>query len=145
MRNNLYQGDCLEVMSKINDKSVDLILADLPYGTTANKWDSVIPFGPLWEQYERIIKDNGTIVLFGNQPFTSNLIMSNPELFRYSWIWKKEGPTGFLNSGYRPLSIFEDIVVFSKATVGSLSKNPIRYNPQEVVEVNKVKRNGEII
>ena len=79
----LYNGDCLEVMKNIPDKSVDMILCDLPYGTTACKWDSIIPFDPLWEQYNRIIKDNGAIVLFGSEPFTSFLICSNPTLFKY--------------------------------------------------------------
>ena len=81
LKNTVIQGDCLEVMKGIPDKSIDMILADLPYGTTACKWDTIIPFEPLWEQYERIIKDNGAIVLFGSQPFTSHLIMSNPKMW----------------------------------------------------------------
>jgi site-specific DNA-methyltransferase (adenine-specific) len=83
-------------MKYIDDKSIDMILCDLPYGTTACKWDNVIPFEPLWEQYERIIKDNGAIVLFGSQPFTSALVMSNPKLFKYELIWKKMYPLDFL-------------------------------------------------
>ena len=138
----LYEGDCLEIMKQISDKSVDLILCDLPYGTLACKWDVIIPFDKLWEQYDRIIKDDGIICLFGSEPFTSSLIMSNTDLFRYKMIWKKESPTGFLNSAYKPLSMFEDIVIFSKATVGSLSKVPIRYYPQGVVLVNKQKQNN---
>lgn len=85
----LWQGNCLELMKNIKDKSVDMILCDLPYGTTRNKWDSVIPFEPLWEQYNRIIKDNGAIVLFSAEPFTSSLIVSNLKLFRYDMIWQK--------------------------------------------------------
>jgi len=84
--NKIYNEDCLEGMKRIPDKSVDMILCDLPYGTTACKWDTIIPFEPLWEQYERIIKDNGAIVLTASQPFTSNLIMSNPNLFKYEII-----------------------------------------------------------
>lgn len=139
----LIQGDCLEVMKDIPDKSIDMILCDLPYGTTACKWDNIIPFEPLWEQYNRIIKDNGAIVLFGNQPFTSRLIVSCIKLFRYTMIWEKNSPTGFLNSKYKPLSIFEDIMVFSKGTIGSRSKNKIVYNPQGLEIVNISKKNNK--
>lgn len=111
-------------------------------GTTACKWDNVIPFEPLWEQYERIIKDNGIICLFGNQPFTSELIHSNLRLFRYSWIWKKDTATGHLNANYKPLNITEDICIFSKRTVGSLSKKPIRYYPLGLRQVNTHKKNN---
>ena len=118
----LLRGDCLELMKDIPDKSVDLILCDLPYGTTACKWDEIIPFEPLWEQYERVIKDNGAIVLTASQPFTSTLIMSNIKLFRYTWVWEKSKATGFLNAKKRPLVAHEDITVFSK--------KPTTYNPQ---------------
>ena len=87
---NLYQGDCLEVMKEIKDKSIDMILCDLPYGTTKCKWDVVISFDELWEQYNRVIKDNGAIVLFGSEPFTSILICSNVKMFKYNWIWQKK-------------------------------------------------------
>ncbi|MCK4968659.1 MAG: site-specific DNA-methyltransferase, partial [Candidatus Aenigmarchaeota archaeon] len=87
--NKIYNGDCLKLMSNIKDKSIDMILCDLPYGTTACKWDTIIPFNKLWEQYERIIKDNGAIVLTASQPFTSALIMSNIKMFKYCWIWNK--------------------------------------------------------
>ena len=87
--NEVWEGDCLVEMSRISDKSVDMILCDLPYGTTACKWDTIIPFEPLWAQYKRIIKDNGAIVLTASQPFTSALVMSNPDMFRYEWIWEK--------------------------------------------------------
>lgn len=123
----LYQGDCLEVMGRVKDKSVDLILCDLPYGTTAHKWDSIISYSELWKSYKRIMKDDGVIVLFAVQPFTSTLICSNLDMYRYNWIWEKESSNGFLNSSYAPLKKTEDICVFSKATVGSLSKNPIRF------------------
>lgn len=94
----LMQGDCLELMNDVKDQSIDMILCDLPYGTTRCKWDTVIPFEPLWGQYKRIIKPNGTIVLFGSEPFTSVLICSNIRWFKYNWIWQKNKATGFLNA-----------------------------------------------
>ena len=137
----LVMGDCLKVMKEIPDSSVDLVLCDLPYGTTALNWDKVLDFKKLWEHYERVIKDNGVICLFGIQPFTSRLIVSNLGLYRYSWVWEKGTPTGHLNSNYKPLNSTEDICVFSKATIGSLSKNPIRYYAQGLTEVNIQKHN----
>src|SRR5699024_4595825 len=101
--NTIYNEDCLEGMKRIPDKSVDMILCDLPYGTTACSWDTIIPFEPLWEQYERIIKDNGAIVLTASQPFTSALVMSNPKWFKYSWVWDKVKPSGFQIAKYRPM------------------------------------------
>jgi len=124
----LLQGDCLELMKDIPDGSVDMILADLPYGTTACKWDTIIPFEPLWEQYKRVIKDNGAIVLTASQPFTSALVMSNPKMFKYSWIWKKQ-PVGFLNAKKMPMKSIEDVLVFYK-------KLPT-YNPQGLSVYNK--------
>jgi len=112
----VLQGDCLELMKDIPDGSVDMILADLPYGTTACKWDTIIPFEPLWEQYKRIIKPNGAIVLTASQPFTSALVMSNPKMFKYSWIWVKSNVSGFANAKKRPLKKYEDVLVFSKLT-----------------------------
>ena len=111
---NLINGDCLVAMKDIPDKSIDMILCDLPYGTTACKWDVVIPFEPLWEQYERIIKDNGAIVLFGKQPFTSKLIMSNLDMYRYELIWEKSRVGNNMQLGKQPASIHENIVVFYK-------------------------------
>jgi len=105
-------GDCLEVMKDIPNKSIDMILCDLPYGTTACKWDTIIPFEPLWEQYKRIIKPNGAIVLTASQPFTSALVMSNPDLFKYQWVWDKKLPTGHLNANKMPMKRHEDILVF---------------------------------
>lgn len=140
--NSMYLGDCLEIMPQIKNSSIDMILCDLPYGTTACKWDTIIPFDKLWEQYKRIIKDNGVIVLTASQPFTSALVMSNIEMFKYEWIWEKESCTGHLNVNYKPLKKTEDILVFSKANVGSLSKNKIRYFPQGVIIVNKQKHNN---
>jgi len=136
----LFQGDCLEIMPLIPDKSVQLILADLPYGTTACKWDTVIPFDKLWEQYERIIKPNGAIVLTASQPFTSALVMSNPKLFKYQWVWVKSKKTGFTNSKNRPLSQHEDVLVFSKASVANGSKIMMKYNPQGLQPLGKVRK-----
>lgn len=110
----LEYGNCLELMKSIPDKSIDMVLADLPYGITHAKWDSVIPLRPLWKQYKRIITDHGCIALFGTEPFTSNLIMSNLKMFRYNWIWHKTAPTQFLNAHRRPLSIHENISIFYK-------------------------------
>lgn len=110
----LLHGDCLEVMKSIPDKSVDAIICDLPYGTTACKWDSVIPFEPLWEQYKRVIKDNGAIVLTSSQPFTSALVMSNPKWFKYEWIWEKAVGSNFATVKYQPMKEHESILIFSK-------------------------------
>jgi len=121
--NCIYQGDCLEVMKEIDDKSIDMILCDLPYGTTACKWDTVIPFEPLWEQYKRIIKDNGAIVLNCQQPFTSYLIISGIDIFRYTWAWNKNYAPNFMNANKMHTKNFEDIAVFYKS-------QPI-YNPQK--------------
>jgi len=130
----LLKGDCLELMKDIPDKSIDAIICDLPYGTTACKWDTVIPFEPLWEQYKRIIKDNGAIVLFGSQPFTTKLISSNYEMFKYEWIWEKENATGFQLANVMPLKTHENILVFSKGYTYPNSKNKIAYHPQGLIE-----------
>lgn len=138
----LVCGDCLEEMPTIPASSVDLILCDLPYGTSVvHKWNKVLPLDKLWEEYERIIKPNGVICLFGTQPFTAQLICSNLKLYRYQWLWKKDTPTGFLNANYKPLNAIEEIAVFSKATVGSLSKNPIPYHPPTLKAIDKKKTN----
>lgn len=108
----LMQGDCLELMNQIPDGSVDMVLCDLPYGTTQNKWDSVIPFEALWAEYRRIRKPSAAIILTAAQPFTSALIMSNVEEFKYSWIWRKSKPTGHLNAKKQPMRNTEDVTVF---------------------------------
>ena len=110
----LYLGDCLEVMQNIPDGSIDMILCDLPYGDTKNKWDIVIPFEPLWEQYNRIIKDNGVIVLFSAGLFTVDLINSNRKMFKYKLVWKKNVPTGMSSAKYRPMKYYEEICIFQK-------------------------------
>lgn len=119
--NSLINADCLDAMKYIKDKSIDLILCDLPYGTTACIWDSVIPFEPLWAEYERIIKDNGAILLFSSQPFTSQLIASNLKLYRYELIWEKSNSSNFIMAKRQPLKYHENIIVFYK-------KQPT-YNP----------------
>lgn len=111
---HLVKGDCLQVMKNIKDKSIDLILCDLPYGVTKNKWDKIIPFEKLWEQYDRIIKDNGAMVLFGSQPFTTLLISSNMKNFKYCLVWEKNKFSDFLNAKRKPMKTNEDICVFYK-------------------------------
>jgi len=121
--NNIYNGDCLELMKEIQSGSIDMILCDLPYGTTACKWDTIIPFEPLWAQYKRIIKDNGAIVLTASQPFTSALVMSNPKMFKYEWIWEKAVGSNFAALKYQPMKEHENILVFGK---GTTIYNPIK-------------------
>ena len=114
MTETLLHGDCLKLLPKIKDKSIDMVLADLPYGMTANKWDSVIPLDSLWDQYMRIIKDHGVIALFGDEPFASELRLSNKKYYRYDWIWIKSNSTGFLNAHRMPLKNTETISIFYK-------------------------------
>lgn len=109
----LLHGDCLELMKKIPDKSVDMILCDLPYGMTANKWDSVIPFDELWEAYNRIIKPTGIIALHASQPFTSALVMSNPKMYKHEWIWIKNRGSNFANTVREPMKEHESVLIFS--------------------------------
>lgn len=130
----LVLGDCLDEMKKIPTGSIDAIICDLPYGTTECKWDIMIPLDRLWKEYNRIIKENGVVVLFGCQPFTSLLGASNIENLRYSWVWEKTKPTNFMHAKKKPLRAFEDILVFYK-------KQPT-YNPQGLVPVNKVLKNS---
>lgn len=127
----LLHGDCLELMQIIPDKSVDMILCDLPYGTTACKWDVVIPFDKLWTQYERIIKDNGAIVLFGSEPFSSALRMSNINLYKYDWVWIKNQGSNFTSTKFQPMKEHETISVFGE---GKTKYFPI---PQERADSSK--------
>lgn len=127
--NKIYNVDCLEGMKQIPNKSIDMILTDLPYGVTDCKWDNVIPFEKLWEQYNRIIKDNGAIVLFSVQPFTTKLIQSNLKNFKYCWYWKKNNVTGAPFAKSQPMRCIEDICVFYK-------KKPT-YNPQGLKKLEK--------
>lgn len=128
----LIQGDCLEKMKDIPDNSIDMVLCDLPYGTTACKWDVVIPLDKLWEQYRRTVKDNGAIVLFGSEPFSSALRVSNLDMYKYDWIWDKKTGLGFLDSKFRPLKSHENISVFSIGGCSNGCKIPMTYNPQGV-------------
>ena len=130
----LYQGDCIEVMKDIEDGSVDLILTDPPYGTTACKWDSVIPFEPMWEQLNRIIKPNGAICLFGSEPFSSALRMSNIKNFKYDWIWDKRIPSGMSYARFQPMRQTENISVFCNGKTV--------YNPQMVKRDKPIKKGG---
>ena len=156
----LIQGDCLEKMKDIPDKSIDMILCDLPYGTTACKWDTIIPFGPLWEQYKRIIKDNGAIVLTASQPFTSALVMSNIKMFKYCWVWEKSNPANIACANIQPLKYHEDIIVFydkqpiynkqmiERDELGKLrlqnKNNPIRFSGSDIQNKKGVKKEYDI-
>ena len=155
MKVELHHDDCFVVMENIPDGSVDLILADLPYGTTDRngkkgsrifKWDSVLPLDLLWEHYRRILKPNGTVVLTADQPFTSQLVLSNLEWFKYEWIWKKSRTTGFFTANYRPMKCTEDILVFSEGGAAAASEKSGRgnmtYNPQGLIEKRVKKRNS---
>lgn len=133
----LFEGDCLEVMPTIEAGSVDLILADLPYGVTACKWDVIIPFDRLWSEYERLLKPAGTVILTASQPFTTKLISSKMEWFRYELVWKKNTCSGHLNSKYQPLRGHENILVFSPAKTTKMV-----YRPQGLVAVDRMKRTG---
>lgn len=137
---DLIYGDCLEIMKDIPDGIVDMVLCDLPYGTTRNKWDSVIPFSDLWEQYKRIVKENGAIVLFGSGRFTADLIHSNANMWRYNLIWEKTTPTGFLNANKMPLRCHEDLVVFYKALP---VYNPCKTNGKRKVSTASHRRNSK--
>ena len=140
MENNkiqLYNMDCLEFMKTLEDNSIDLILTDPPYGTTACKWDSIIPLDSMWEQLKRIIKPNGAIVMTASQPFTTILIASNMKMFKYCWVWNKSRVTGFANAKKQPLRCIEDIVVFYR--------NPPTYNPQGLIRINKKVKNGRSV
>jgi DNA modification methylase len=129
----LHHGDCLKIMPSMPDKSIDMILCDPPYGSTACKWDVVIPFEPLWKEYKRIIKDRGCIALFGSEPFSSHLRISNIKDYKYDWVWKKNRATGVLNAKRQPLRNIEQICVF----------NVIEYFPQNLLEVNIPSRNSK--
>ena len=133
----LMFGDCLERMKEIEDKSIDMILCDLPYGTTACKWDIIIPFDKLWKQYKRVIKDNGAIVLFGSQPFTSMLVVSNIKNFKHEWIWEKQKAANFMSAKNAPLKYHENILVFGYGTV---KYTPLKYNVLEIDDILKMDR-----
>lgn len=135
-KNKLYRGDCLQVMKTLEDGSIDMILCDLPYGTTSCPWDVVIDFSALWEQYRRLIKKNGAIVLFGQEPFSSQLRLSNVRWFKYDWYWRKSRPAGFVNAQLKPLKDIEVISVFSEGTTANKSKRNMPYYPQGLSKCN---------
>lgn len=142
----IKQGDCIEEMCYINDKSVDLVLCDLPYGTTASNWDKAIPMRYLWEHYDRILKDTGTVVLFANGIFTPRVMLSNLEDYKYRWVWVKNNSTNFVHAKNRPMTKSEDILVFSKGAMGhksQLGDKRMTYNPQGLIPVNKVVKAGK--
>ncbi len=148
--NKIYHGDCLEIMPSLPDKSIDMILADLPYTfksrnrVTANKWDLPIDLDKLWEQYKRLIKDEGAIVLTASNPFTSYLVMSNLEMFKYEWVWEKDNGSNFVHVNYQPFKVHEQVLVFGKqATTYVKSGKNMKYNPQFTYSTPyKVKRDG---
>lgn len=141
----LKQGDCLEEMCYINDKSVDLVLCDLPYGTTASNWDKEIPMKYLWEHYDRVLKDNGTVLLFANGIFTPRVMSSNIEQYKYRWVWVKNNSTNFVHAKNRPMTKSEDILVFSKGSMGhksQLGNKRMTYNPQGLIPCKKKIKQG---
>lgn len=141
----LINGDTITEMSKLPDQSIDLILADLPYVTTASKWDKNIDFNMLWLQYERIIKEQGAIVLFASGLFTNKLINSNDKIYRYKWIWKKSRRGNFVNANNRPMTSYEEICVFSKGITANTKdvNKKMKYNPQGIMPINKVVKHGD--
>ena len=142
----LHHGDCLELLKGIPDRSVDMVLADPPYGTINCKWDSVIPIAPMWDQLRRVIKSNGVICLFGSEPFSTKLRIAALDIFKYDWVWKKTTPTGFVHAKNMPLKDYELISVFSggsinhKSLIGPEKRMP--YNPQGVRLVNRAVSGG---
>lgn len=138
---NLMHGDCLELMKTIDDKSVDMILCDLPYEITSMGWDKIIDLSQLWECYERIIKNDGAIVLFCSGQFTHKLITSNENLYRYKWIWLKNRRGNFVNAKNRPMTAYEEIAIFSKGMTANGCKNKIKYYPQGLIAKNTLRKN----
>ena len=143
MTTRLMKGDCLERMEEIESGSVDMVLADPPYGTTACKWDSVIPFPEMWERLNKLIKPNGAIVLFGSEPFSSALRMSNIKNYKYDWVWEKSKGAGFLNAKNAPLKYHENILVFSLGKTANNNKNRMEYNPQGLVNEKRLRTYSE--
>lgn len=139
----IWHGNCLNLMNNIPDKSVNCIICDLPYGTTASKWDNKLPLDELWVQYNRILTDNGVVCLFGSEPFSSYLRMSNIKHFKYDWIWEKNSVTGFVHAKNMPLKNYEIISIFSNAGMGhksQLGDKRMIYNPQGIIKVDKISK-----
>jgi len=141
----LIHGDCLEEMAKIPSGSVDMVLTDPPYGTTACKWDSIIPLGPMWEQLKRVIKPNGAIVMTASQPFTTTLISSNMKMFKYCWVWDKIRGSNFFAAKFQPLNNTEDVIVFSSGGCNNGTKNPAPYFPQGIETCDIVSKNSKSV
>lgn len=139
----LYQGDCLELMKDIPDGSVDMVLADLPFGTSSNRWDAVIPFQPLWEHYKRMVKPHGVIALFGCEPFSTHLRFSNLNAYKYDWIWDKHSVNGFLNAKKRPLKRYENICIFSYGAPRYFPQKEIRGRIRKKGNYNKKNGDGD--
>jgi site-specific DNA-methyltransferase (adenine-specific) len=134
---HLYHGDCLDLMKQIPDQSIDLILTDPPYGTTQSPWDTVIPFEPMWAELKRLIRPNRAIVLFGGEPFSSRLRLSNLDMYKYDWKWHKKRSVGFVNAKLKPLKSYEDIIVFSDGKTSNGNANNMLYNPQGLIKCQK--------
>lgn len=145
MTTNLLHGDCLELMKDLPDQSVDLILTDPPYGTTASKWDKNIDSVEMWKQYNRLIKSQGAIVLFASGQFTNKLINSQPDIYRYKWVWEKSKSGNFVNANNRPMTRYEEILVFSKGiTANTKDKSrKMHYYPQGLIPSGKVVKHGD--
>lgn len=140
--NTVHEGDCLELMRDIPDGSVDMILCDLPYGTTSSKWDAVIPADRLWEEYSRVISETGAIVLTASGMFTHKLIQSNFTMYKYKWIWIKTKKGNFVNAKNRPMTSFEEVLVFSKGNTANGSLVKMNYNPQGLIPTHRVSRDN---
>ena len=140
----LLKGDCLELMKGIPDESIDMILCDLPYGTTASNWDKIIDFSKLWQEYERLITDQGAIVLFSSGTFTNKLVNSNSALYRYKWIWVKNRSSNFLNAKNRPMTKYEEICVFSKGITANTKNKKLKMNyyPQGLKPIYRIHRDS---
>ena len=141
-----YLGDCLKILPELEDKSVDLVLVDLPYGSTASNWDKAISMDKLWEQYDRLLKETGTALFFANGIFTPRVMASNLPLYKYRWVWVKKNSTNFVHAKNRPMTKSEDILVFSKGAMGHASQlgdKRMTYNPQGIIPVNKVRKGGK--
>ena len=139
---NLYNDDCLNILPRIADKSINFILTDPPYGTTACKWDTIIPLEPMWKELKRIIKDNGCIALFGTEPFSSHLRLSNLKWYKYDWIWNKNSSTGFMNAKLRPMNTIELINIFSNGRTSPNKISNMFYYPQGLIKHNKLAKSG---
>lgn len=138
----LRLGDCLEIMREIPDGSIDMVLCDPPYGTTACKWDSVIPFEKMWAELKRVIKPVRTICIFGAEPFASALRMSNKEMFKYDWYWNKSSSAGFMNAKLKPMNTVEIISVFSEGKTSNGNQNNMHYFPQGLIPYGKITKSG---